>query len=160
MSASHCPVCSGPLTGRTCTCGACGTPHHEECWTYAGGCAVYACRPQARAATKKAWPKPLPTFSRVSLRFAVVLSLLTVASYVLGVGVGGAARIAESDKAARDRERCAQAGHVATHRIGGEDSLPYASITTMAANIQTPTVIFTIDPPTTGPATIHYHVLP
>jgi hypothetical protein len=33
-------------------CQGCHTPHHKECWRYAGGCAIYACGSR-RAAKKK-----------------------------------------------------------------------------------------------------------
>lgn len=39
----RCPVCGSPLHGAVTHCLKCRTPHHFECWRYAGGCATYAC---------------------------------------------------------------------------------------------------------------------
>ena len=47
---ASCPVCGHPVEdGRTCP--ACLAPHHEDCWKYSGGCAIFACagRPQKAA---------------------------------------------------------------------------------------------------------------
>ncbi|MBI3892185.1 MAG: hypothetical protein HY303_11725 [Candidatus Wallbacteria bacterium] len=38
-----CPVCGEPAEGEVRTCENCGTPHHADCWDYAGKCALYAC---------------------------------------------------------------------------------------------------------------------
>ncbi|MBI4859500.1 MAG: hypothetical protein HY815_04465 [Candidatus Riflebacteria bacterium] len=41
----HCPACSarqGPALWVLCP--SCETPHHEQCWTYVGGCAMFGCR--------------------------------------------------------------------------------------------------------------------
>ncbi|NSW54780.1 MAG: hypothetical protein HPY44_02090 [Armatimonadetes bacterium] len=44
-SMAECPVCQGRvLRGELyVTCPACGTPHHQDCWEYYGGCGVYGC---------------------------------------------------------------------------------------------------------------------
>jgi hypothetical protein len=39
---SECPVC-GHAVESARTCPQCRTPHHEECWKYMGGCAIFAC---------------------------------------------------------------------------------------------------------------------
>ncbi|HYF45075.1 MAG TPA: RING finger protein [Acidimicrobiales bacterium] len=39
----RCPVCGSPLHGEVTHCRKCRTPHHPECWRYAGGCSTYAC---------------------------------------------------------------------------------------------------------------------
>lgn len=38
-----CLVCGEELAGGLVGCGACETPHHGECWDFAGGCAVFGC---------------------------------------------------------------------------------------------------------------------
>jgi hypothetical protein len=38
-----CQVCGSAMTDRIVRCAQCATPHHEECWTYAGRCSTYAC---------------------------------------------------------------------------------------------------------------------
>ncbi|MBI4865934.1 MAG: SUMF1/EgtB/PvdO family nonheme iron enzyme [Candidatus Wallbacteria bacterium] len=46
MSVPVCQVCSqemGTDKRPVLACPACGTPHHEECWEYAGGCSTFAC---------------------------------------------------------------------------------------------------------------------
>jgi Prokaryotic RING finger family 1 len=40
---AKCPVCSEVLVAMV-VCKRCRTPHHEDCWTYYGGCSVYGCR--------------------------------------------------------------------------------------------------------------------
>jgi hypothetical protein len=42
----ECPVCAQPLGEGTRRCRGCGTLHHEDCWDYFGGCAIYACSRQ------------------------------------------------------------------------------------------------------------------
>ena len=39
-----CPVCHSPLEDEpTIECTACQTPHHQECWEYIEGCAIFGC---------------------------------------------------------------------------------------------------------------------
>ena len=38
-----CPVCFGRLEEDVIYCRRCGTPHHRECFRYAGACSIYAC---------------------------------------------------------------------------------------------------------------------
>jgi len=38
-----CLVCHGGLGSDVVYCYRCGTPHHRECFRYAGSCSVYAC---------------------------------------------------------------------------------------------------------------------
>lgn len=38
-----CPVCGGGLNERRVDCSKCRTPHHRECWEYAGQCSTFAC---------------------------------------------------------------------------------------------------------------------
>jgi hypothetical protein len=40
---ARCPVCGSSLGSALLHCGKCRTPHHRECWEYAGGCSTYAC---------------------------------------------------------------------------------------------------------------------
>lgn len=39
----RCPVCATGFEGRIRRCERCSTPHHGDCWDYAGGCAVFGC---------------------------------------------------------------------------------------------------------------------
>ena len=41
---AHCRVCGTEFHRPAVACPACETPHHGDCWEFAGGCAVYACR--------------------------------------------------------------------------------------------------------------------
>ena len=41
---ARCLVCRSELDGEIIKCASCHTPHHRECFTYAGACSVYACR--------------------------------------------------------------------------------------------------------------------
>lgn len=38
-----CLVCGDRLRPEPVVCRRCHTPHHHECWDYAGGCATFAC---------------------------------------------------------------------------------------------------------------------
>ncbi len=38
-----CPVCRGDASELMAVCASCDTPHHPECWSFTGGCAVFAC---------------------------------------------------------------------------------------------------------------------
>ncbi len=38
-----CPVCGYALGGRMMRCTKCNTLHHEDCWKYFGGCAIFGC---------------------------------------------------------------------------------------------------------------------
>jgi hypothetical protein len=40
----ECQVCSSTMETRIVYCARCRTPHHEECWVYAGMCSTYGCR--------------------------------------------------------------------------------------------------------------------
>lgn len=41
---ARCPVCGSALRRDVVKCAGCRTPHHRECWEYAGECSTYACR--------------------------------------------------------------------------------------------------------------------
>lgn len=44
LDESLCGVCgSGLAQGRVVRCAKCRTPHHEDCWSFNGRCATYAC---------------------------------------------------------------------------------------------------------------------
>ena len=45
----HCPVCATVIKNEPRLCERCETPHHHDCWEYAGGCALFGCRPGKRA---------------------------------------------------------------------------------------------------------------
>ena len=41
-----CPICGCIVADDEAQhiCETCGTPHHKDCWEYAGGCAIFGCR--------------------------------------------------------------------------------------------------------------------
>ncbi len=41
---AQCQVCGTEMRERIVHCARCRTPHHEECWTYAGECSTFACK--------------------------------------------------------------------------------------------------------------------
>jgi hypothetical protein len=51
LSTARCPVCGAPIERPPRLCPSCDTPHHPECWEYAGGCAIFGCDPQRRRLT-------------------------------------------------------------------------------------------------------------
>lgn len=42
-SKPRCPMCGGAVSDGRVACRRCRTPHHRECWEYAGGCSMFAC---------------------------------------------------------------------------------------------------------------------
>lgn len=42
-SGGECPVCGTPMTEGLVRCETCQTPHHLECWDYAGRCSTFGC---------------------------------------------------------------------------------------------------------------------
>jgi hypothetical protein len=40
---ARCQVCGTDLAERVVACASCRTPHHRECWEYAGQCSTFAC---------------------------------------------------------------------------------------------------------------------
>lgn len=50
----RCPVCGSTIGRDAKSCKRCAVRYHPDCWTYAGGCAVYGCRP--------ATPRAAPAF--------------------------------------------------------------------------------------------------
>src|SRR5262249_9815413 len=43
----NCPICTSVLREPLVRCARCRSPHHAECWTYLGRCAVYGCEPRS-----------------------------------------------------------------------------------------------------------------
>ena len=42
-SGAKCLVCRYSLSDEVIYCGRCHTPHHRACFTYIGGCSLFAC---------------------------------------------------------------------------------------------------------------------
>lgn len=61
----RCKVCGQAIAGRCVVCAACETPHHQDCWSYSGGCSVYGCRKAESVAV------PLPEKEIEALRAEV-----------------------------------------------------------------------------------------
>ena len=40
---ANCPVCGCHCEDEPHVCDRCHTPHHQECWDYSGGCAIFGC---------------------------------------------------------------------------------------------------------------------
>lgn len=38
-----CKICGGSVGNEVACCARCFTPHHFDCWSFAGQCSVYAC---------------------------------------------------------------------------------------------------------------------
>lgn len=43
LTGGECPVCGTKMDDLVVRCAACRTPHHAECWEYAGKCSMFAC---------------------------------------------------------------------------------------------------------------------
>ena len=39
----ECQICGASLEGSLVRCARCSTPHHADCWEYAGRCSTYGC---------------------------------------------------------------------------------------------------------------------
>lgn len=61
-TAAHCPVCATPVERAPRACPRCATPHHGDCWDYAGGCAIFGCetRPGAAPMDPARWSAARP----------------------------------------------------------------------------------------------------
>lgn len=44
LEGARCQVCGETIESNIVYCRTCRTPHHSDCWAYAGCCSVYACR--------------------------------------------------------------------------------------------------------------------
>lgn len=42
-STGMCQICGAELGGKLVRCSRCSTPHHADCWEYAGNCSTYGC---------------------------------------------------------------------------------------------------------------------
>ena len=43
LGRSECQICGAALEGLVVRCTRCATPHHQDCWEYAGRCSTYGC---------------------------------------------------------------------------------------------------------------------
>lgn len=41
---AHCRICGDTMVRDIVLCRRCKTPHHRDCWDYAGGCSTYGCK--------------------------------------------------------------------------------------------------------------------
>ena len=57
---ANCRICGEELQSEIVICRRCQTPHHRDCWEYAGGCATYGCRETAYLVPRRALPSPNP----------------------------------------------------------------------------------------------------
>lgn len=42
-ASGRCPVCAERVIGAAVQCPGCRVPTHADCWSYQGGCGIYAC---------------------------------------------------------------------------------------------------------------------
>lgn len=84
-----CPVCACVVSDgeNQHICETCSTPHHKDCWDYAGGCAIFGCRKglvryESGVKTQgSSQPVSLPTMSLCSFVFKVHWLSFAVVSY-------------------------------------------------------------------------------
>lgn len=57
MPSIHCPVCWGPIVVVQSGCARCQTPHHEDCFAFMGGCAIFGCGGKTPAAISPPSPE-------------------------------------------------------------------------------------------------------
>jgi hypothetical protein len=53
---ANCRICGEEMNGEIVICRRCQTPHHRDCWEYAGGCATYGCRETMYLVPRRALP--------------------------------------------------------------------------------------------------------
>ncbi len=116
---ADCPVCGQAAEGETTSCRQCSTPHHEDCWIYNDGCAVYGCGDgESRSAPAPLTP-PAASFRRrllqslihpgnpdhrLQLMSGIALTLGTVWLTLVLVMFVGFSRMAEhADRELRER---------------------------------------------------------
>ena len=78
LSSAHCPVCGNGLEGKLTSCPRCETPHHEECYKYNDGCAIYACSPRSLSVV----PKDVHPHLRYGLE-----QYFNISTRILGTGI-------------------------------------------------------------------------
>lgn len=57
---ASCRICGEEMQTEVVICRRCQTPHHRDCWEYAGGCATYGCRETLYLVPRRAIPNPMP----------------------------------------------------------------------------------------------------
>ncbi len=87
-----CPVCAGAIEEQVrVVCPRCDTPHHQECYSYAQGCAIFGCdseRPTTPLAKKGLVLPPIAArygLSRSSRSVQMALFLLAAMTTFVGV---------------------------------------------------------------------------
>jgi hypothetical protein len=55
-----CKVCGEEIVSDMVYCQRCKTPHHGECWSYAGACSVYGCQEKSYSRPQAATPISQP----------------------------------------------------------------------------------------------------
>jgi hypothetical protein len=58
---ANCRICGEEMNSEIVICRRCQTPHHRDCWEYAGGCATYGCRETIYLVPRRAIPSPNPS---------------------------------------------------------------------------------------------------
>lgn len=53
---ANCRICGEEMQHEIVVCRRCQTPHHRDCWEYAGGCATYGCRETVYLVPRRALP--------------------------------------------------------------------------------------------------------
>lgn len=53
---ANCRICGEEMQAEIVVCRRCQTPHHRDCWEYAGGCATYGCRETIYLIPRRAFP--------------------------------------------------------------------------------------------------------
>jgi hypothetical protein len=48
----RCPVCAQAIRGPAVECPGCRVHAHEDCWTYQGGCGIFACERRATSSPR------------------------------------------------------------------------------------------------------------
>ncbi|QDU31100.1 hypothetical protein ETAA8_62530 [Anatilimnocola aggregata] len=57
---ANCHICGERMLGEIVVCRRCQTPHHRDCWEYAGGCATYGCRETIYLVPRRGISQPAP----------------------------------------------------------------------------------------------------
>ncbi|MEA3429863.1 MAG: RING finger protein [Nanoarchaeota archaeon] len=85
----NCLVCASPINQNDTTyCQRCDTPHHQDCWEYNKGCAVYGCKQpelETQIINSKKTNLPIKINEPLSLKEKLIYgaSVISTMSYIL-----------------------------------------------------------------------------
>lgn len=88
MNGHECPVCATSMdAGALRTCPRCETPHHADCYEFAGGCAIFGCAPPDPAAPVPVVSGAAAHLQDLARRWSGIQRAQLLAGLTVGAGV-------------------------------------------------------------------------